>query len=461
GRPGGDRCGAQPGQPIARGPGVRSSREGHRRCVRGRRRRRDRAAVPARREGRRGQCRLPDRALPRHLGGLRDGTGHRGHRHLLVRLRPGRHPGAHPGRWPGHHDAGQPAGAVAVPAAGPAGPPHRADGDQGAQRDRRAARDRHRRALQPGRGGRGRHRADRPVRRRLRRLGAVGDLRRGLPRRLGVQQRRLLALRRQPDRVRRRSMDQPAHHRRGHRRRPGLPGRVRAGPGVADAGELVGADPYHGHRHRSPARRRDRGDAGRRERQPRHARAPGPRRAVAGGVRRRCHAAHRGVQQPRRVRLPAGDAAAQRRPDVHRRRQCRHRRRHQGDHLRPAGLRAVGRDARRSGRRRRPPPGAGRQPAAGAGRRAARHGRDRGVHVPHGGAHPLHLRPGPVRGDLRLLHGRAVHRHHRRPPTGRAGAARAAHVRRADRPAHPGVGARAARPRPPPPAPRGEDHRWL
>ena len=56
-----------------------------------------------------------------------------------------------------------------------------------------------------------------------------GRLLRGVPRDLGVQQRRLRALQRQPDGVRRRPVDRLPDLRRDHRRRPRVPGGVRAG----------------------------------------------------------------------------------------------------------------------------------------------------------------------------------------------------------------------------------------
>ncbi len=188
-------------RPVAAGgPGLRRCRGG-----------RHRAALPPggveRSEGRRAR-----RAVHRDLCGVRHGPGGGGHRNGVEPVRPGRDPGADPGRRVRDHDPRVVAGPARLAAAGTADPAH------GRRLDARRRPGRRARDARAGRAG------DRRGRGRDRRGpgGSLGDQlpradRQGvvvgrLPLRVGLQQRRFLAVVQQPRVVRDGPVDRPADH---------------------------------------------------------------------------------------------------------------------------------------------------------------------------------------------------------------------------------------------------------
>ncbi len=213
-------AGGAPAWPRARTPTPGPVRA---RCVRHRRARRRAVADDPRRVERAGQRASVDGAVHRHLGGVRHRTGGGRHVELLVRFRRGDRARPDPDRRVRDHDplvadrAGDRRSARSPP---PADPHRRVRLARPRRSPQRPAR---RRPIQPrGRidGGRRRRPAvlDHPRRGiRTRRLS------RGLPRRVGVQQRRIRLVQRQPDRLPDRSAAAGRAGADGDRRRPRVP----------------------------------------------------------------------------------------------------------------------------------------------------------------------------------------------------------------------------------------------
>lgn len=170
---------------------------------------------------------LGDRLVHLHLGGVRDRSGRGRHRRALVHLRRAGHPRAHPGGRTRHHDPGLAAGDARGAQARTADAPQRADRDQepGARRHPLGGRRGHR--PQPHHRTAHLLRAHRPVRVRVRATAGARRLLRGLPRRLRVQQRRVLPVPGQPPALRHRPAGLPAGAVRGGHRRTGIPRAVR------------------------------------------------------------------------------------------------------------------------------------------------------------------------------------------------------------------------------------------
>ncbi len=286
---------------------------------------------------------VPASPVHRHVSGVRDRPGCRRHPDALVDLRRSGHSGRHPGRWLRDHDAGIPAGAAGLPASGPvvAVVDHLGDQGRGARRcptgpGGRGAHD------ADSRGGRG-HGPDDALLVGIRPRPRDGGLPRRLPRRLGVQQRRLLALQRQPARLHHRPLRLPPHRARRDPGRPRLPGPVRAATGADHPQDVVTAHQDHAAHLRHAPGGRHVVDHRLRVDQSRHARTA----ELAGQAARRVlpgrgAATHRWVQLTRLRRDGACQPARHRRADVHRWRQCQHCRRHQGHHFHDLVLRHRG-----------------------------------------------------------------------------------------------------------------------
>ncbi|OPZ50136.1 MAG: hypothetical protein BWY91_02897 [bacterium ADurb.BinA028] len=308
---------------------------------------RHRAAVPAGlADQQRRSTQRPGRCLHRRLGVVRDRVGRRRHGDLLVDLRAVRHHGAHPGRWLRHHDDGDLAGDPRGRSPRLEPDPRRAERDQrdddGQRQGHPADRRYHRRAHR----GRRRHLPGAAVLHRLRAFGRVGPVARFVPLGVGLQQRRLRVVQRQPHELQPGHLHHRADQRRDRGRRARLPGVLRTLPAVAHPVPLD--RPLQGHHPRLPRPVDHRVCRVRRGgvEQPRHDR---PDERVGQDdqfLDRRDHAAHGRLQRDRLWQGDPGDPGPQRRPDVHRWWQRRHGRRYQGRHVRPAGLRHLERDPR-------------------------------------------------------------------------------------------------------------------
>ena len=249
-----------------------SSRPFDRSRLRGRHRGRVPAAVAAGRSERGITDTTARRGLHRDLGRLRDRLDRGGHRDLLEQLRSGGDPDPDPARRTRADDRGHPARDRVRPpprVAGPAAGPGR---DEGRHCGRPAAGGPQHRPVLPGDRSGGGDGAGRPVHDPVRRSARPGRLERRLPRGVGLQQRRLLPVRRQPDALRVGPVGQRGGRDGGDRRRSGLPGDLRAGPGLAPPADLERGDPDHRGDQRWSARARHAGPAGHRVRQPSHAR---------------------------------------------------------------------------------------------------------------------------------------------------------------------------------------------
>ena len=237
-----------------------------------------------------------------------------------------------------------------------------------------------------------------------------------VPRGLVVQQRGVRAVQRQPDRVRRRPVHLPAHVRRDHPRRPGVPRHHAAAQGVPPPAALVDEHQARAVGHSRAARRRHRLHHGRSSGTTRRRSAGStPGVAILAGFFQSVQTRTAGFNSVDIGAHARRDLARHGRADVHRRRPGGHGRRHQGHHVRRAVLHHDDRAARR-GRRQHL-----RQATLARGAPPGDHGRAdrrRGRRRRSGAADaPDRREPGPcaLRERLRVRHRRAVDR--ASPPT--------------------------------------------
>ena len=156
-----------------------------------------------------------------------DRVDRRRHPDALVGVRAGRHPGPDPGRRARDHDDGLTGGAAAGEPDRAAGSAERGRRGGGVRPGRRPCRHRRRRADERADRNRRRGAAHRTLRARLRRATAAGAVAGRIPLDLGVQQRRVRALQREHDRLRRRPVDLCAPDGGGGARRDRVSGVVR------------------------------------------------------------------------------------------------------------------------------------------------------------------------------------------------------------------------------------------
>ena len=268
---------------------------------------------------------------------------------LLDDVRPGGHPVPDPARRLRHHVLRLPAGRDHGPPAGPEIPhPGRRRNQEHRLRRREIGAARSPAHHRDGRVVR-RAAAGPAVRAWLRAFLRTVALAGVLPFGLGLQQRRIRPVQRQPHRVRGRSVDLHADCAGHHHRRPRLPGALRTGTPLPQAPALDHEHQAGPGRHGHPSCRGNRIHQRPGVEQPQDPWRPVRGRQVAGRVLPIRHDPNRRIQLPGHGPDGSGDVAGHGHPHVHRRRPGGHRRRPEDHHLRRPVLHPAHRNPGRGG----------------------------------------------------------------------------------------------------------------